>query len=100
MSYFIRLLTSPQNVVAGVKSAPPFIEPSYLAEPPLPAKKLTRPLPPSGVNTESSRPILRRRHSRGSAPPVVSAMRGMSPSAVFFGKRVRFLSGIGLSVHS
>src|SRR4051812_46345609 len=37
-------------------------------------------------------PMLRRRHSNGSHPPVVIAICGMSPSPLFFGSRVWFLS--------
>ena len=42
-------------------------------------------------------PIFRSRHSSASAPPVVSAMRGMWPSVWSRGSRVTFASVRGLS---
>src|SRR5262245_43423376 len=91
-SYFLSVSRLLQNVGAAVKAAPPFIVLLYFGVPPLPKKKLTRPGPLSRVNSESSMPILRKRHSRASALPVVSAIFGKSPSACERGSRVRFLS--------
>ena len=51
-----------------------------------------RPVPESLVNSFSSIPTDRRRHSTASEPPVASAMSGMSPSLLFLGRRVWFLS--------
>src|SRR5262245_59688379 len=96
-SYFIRLSTLSHHGSTEVKVAPPFSEASYLLVPPLPAKKFTRPVPPSGVNSESAIPILRSRHSSASALPVVSAILGMCPSLWLRGRRVTFLSLSALS---
>ena len=51
-----------------------------------------RPVPESLVNSASSMPTLRNRHSTASAWPVAMAMSGMSPSLLLRGMRVWFLS--------
>ena len=58
------------------------------AAPPPPPKRFTRPMPSSAVNSESSMPILRSRHSMASDSPVVSAILGMWPSICVRGSRV------------
>ena len=73
-------------------AAPPLSVLVYLLVPPAPAYRLTRPVPPPGVNSASSIPILRSRHSSASALPVVSAILGMCPSLWLRGKRVWFMS--------
>ena len=75
MSYLRRLAASSHQGATGVKLAPPSVA-LNLFVPSMPAKKFTRPLPDSGVNSESEMPILRSRHSSASAPPVVSAIFG------------------------
>ena len=81
MSYLRRLLTSSHQGATDVNAAPPSAA-LNLFVPSTPAKKFTRPLPDSGVNSESEMPILRSRHSSASAPPVVSAIRGQVPLAL------------------
>ena len=51
-----------------------------------------RPVPASLVNSASSIPTLRNRHSTASACPVAIAKSGMSPSPLLRGRRVWFLS--------
>src|ERR1043165_9591843 len=58
-----------------------------------------RPGPSGGVNSSGSMPSLRTRHSSASALPVVSAMRGMSPSDCRAGS-FRVPSGTGVSAHA
>ena len=68
MSYLRRLLTSSHQGATDVNAAPPSVA-LNLFVPSTPAKKFTRPLPDSGVNSESEMPIFRSRHSSASAPP-------------------------------
>ena len=51
-----------------------------------------RPAPESLVNSFSSIPTERSRHSTASEPPVAIAISGMSPSLLLRGRRVWFLS--------
>src|SRR3954467_2312160 len=87
MSYLLRLAASSHHGATDVKAAPPSAA-LNLFVPSTPAKKLTRPLPASGVNSESEMPILRSKHSRASAPPVVRAILGRWPSLWLRGSRV------------
>src|SRR5579884_3742272 len=99
-----------QSVVAVAKGAPPLSEDANWLEAgcvtdcasvqPPPAYRCTLPLPPAGANSEASRPTLRIRHSSGSAPPVVIAMRGMSPSLWLRGNRNTLGSVIAVSEHA
>jgi hypothetical protein len=45
-------------------------------------------------------PVLRRKHSIASDPPVVNAILGMCPSVLLRGNLVRFTSVIGVSTHA
>src|SRR5688572_16762019 len=51
-----------------------------------------RPVPESLVNSASSMPTLRNRHSTASEWPVAIAIKGMLPSLLLRGRRVWFLS--------
>ena len=98
MSYLRRLLTSSHQGATDVNAAPPSAA-LNLFVPSTPAKKFTRPLPDSGVNSESEMPIFRSRHSSASAPPVVSAIRGRCPSLWLRGRRVASAT-TGVSAHA
>ena len=58
------------------------------------------PPPVSLVNSLGSMPILRSTHSKGSHPPVVTAICGMSPSLCLAGNRITFGLDMGLSVQA
>src|SRR5262245_43065139 len=100
MSYFDKLSAVAQRVVALSNVAPLLRLAAYWAVPPTPLKRFTRPGSLGSVNSLSSIPSLRSRHSSGSAPPVLSAIRGKSPSDLFRGKRVSDASAIGLSTQA
>src|SRR5262245_14830798 len=56
-----------------------------------PWNRWTRPVPESLVNSASSSPTLRNRHSTASECPVAIANSGMFPSLLLRGSRVRSL---------
>src|SRR6185295_10561150 len=92
----MRLLTESHHGSTPAIAAPQLSVLAYLLVPPAPAYRFTRPVPPAGVNSASSIPILRSKHSSASALPVVSAILGMCPSLWLRGNRVWFMSVSGV----
>jgi hypothetical protein len=71
-----------------------------VAVPPSLTYRCTRPLPESGVNSASSTPSFRTRHSSASEPPRTTAIFGKSPSLWLRGRRNSWGSSITLSWHA